>query len=114
MVQTMSHRSHAPVAALPLLLLTVLSGAAAADPLVERGRVLVEANCSRCHTVGREDQSNHPKAPPFRDLGARYPLEALEEAFVEGIVVGHPDMPEFIASPAQIAAILAYIGTLAE
>jgi hypothetical protein len=31
----------------------------------------------------------------FRTLGKRYPIEALEEALGEGIISGHPDMPEF-------------------
>jgi mono/diheme cytochrome c family protein len=39
-------------------------------------------------------------------------LDALEEAFVKGIDTGHPEMPRFIASPDQIADIIAYIGTL--
>jgi hypothetical protein len=35
----------------------------------------------------------------------------LEEALAEGIVTGHPDMPEFMASPDQINAIIAYIAS---
>ncbi|TGW04964.1 cytochrome c, partial [Mesorhizobium sp. M2D.F.Ca.ET.145.01.1.1] len=34
------------------------------------------------------------------------------EALAEGISTGHPDMPEWIASPDQIDAIIAYINTL--
>ena len=77
-----------------------------ADELVAYGREL------SCHAVGATDESTHPEAPPFRDLSQRYPLEALEEAFAEGIVVGHPDMPVFIAEPDQIDAILTYLATL--
>lgn len=92
-----------------LLLLILASPAVADDPVLTRGKALVEANCSRCHAVGRNDASAHPDAPPFRTLSARYPIDALEEAFAEGIYVGHPDMPEFTAEPHQIAAIIAYI-----
>lgn len=74
--------------------------------------MLVEANCARCHAIGENDSSNHPEAPALRDLHERYPLDALEEAFVEGISVGHPDMPEFIATPEQVRAIIDYIGAL--
>jgi mono/diheme cytochrome c family protein len=77
------------------------------------GRSLVQMNCARCHAIDRDDTSRHPEAPAFRDLHNRYPLDALEEAFVEGISVGHPDMPEFVASPLQIEAIIDYIETLA-
>lgn len=76
------------------------------------GRDLVEANCSRCHAIDTADSSQHPAAPAFRDLHERYPLDALEEAFVEGIYVGHPDMPEFIATPQQTEAIIDYIQSL--
>lgn len=54
----------------------------------------------------------HPAAPAFRTLRERYPIDALEEAFAEGIYVGHPDMPEFVADPDQIAAIVAYIESI--
>jgi hypothetical protein len=41
-------------------------------------------------------------APPFRTLHERYPVENLEEALSEGIVTGHPTMPEFRLDVAQI------------
>lgn len=87
-------------------------GFAQERPDAEHGRTLVEANCARCHGVGELDKSAHPDAPEFRTLSARYPLDALEEAFAEGIYAGHPDMPEFVATPGQIADIIAYIETL--
>jgi mono/diheme cytochrome c family protein len=76
------------------------------------GKRLVEANCARCHAVGRTGASTHPDAPPFRSLERRYPIEDLQEALAEGISTGHPDMPEFVAAPDQIDAIIAYIGSL--
>ncbi|MEZ5812684.1 MAG: cytochrome c, partial [Rhizobiaceae bacterium] len=68
---------------------------------IEHGRALVETNCARCHGIGADDRSAHPDAPEFRTLSKRYPVDALEEAFAEGIVTGHPDMPEFEATPKQ-------------
>jgi mono/diheme cytochrome c family protein len=88
------------------------SGASADADTVARGRALVEANCARCHAVGVEDASPLANAPAFRTLSERYPVDALEEAFAEGIVTGHPDMPEFEATPDQIAAIIDYIASL--
>jgi mono/diheme cytochrome c family protein len=84
---------------------------ASADP-ISHGKALVEVNCARCHAVGRTDKSSHPDAPAFRVLSQRYPLTDLEEALAEGISTGHPDMPEWVASPDQIEAIIAYIGSL--
>ena len=51
-------------------------------------------------------------APPFRTLHTKYPLENLEEAMAEGIVTGHPAMPEFRLDPGQIHDVLAYFRTL--
>lgn len=48
-------------------------------------------------------------APPFRTLSEAYPVESLSEAFAEGVLVGHPDMPEFQLAPDDIDALLAYI-----
>lgn len=89
-----------------------VAGAAASDPQVAFGRELAEDNCVQCHAILTDDTSHHPEAPPLRELSARYPLEALEEAFVEGISVGHPDMPEFEASPEQVGALMAYLHTI--
>lgn len=84
----------------------------AADDPAAMGLRLVEKNCARCHAVGTAGASPHAEAPPFRDLHKRYPPEALGEALAEGISTGHPDMPEFVLTPAQAAAIVAYIGSL--
>ena len=99
--------------------LVLLAAAAVSSPAwgqgdaeVAYGKALVEANCAACHAVGATDTSRHETAPPLRSLSELYPLDALEEAFVEGISTGHPDMPEFIASPEQIAAIIAYIDSI--
>jgi len=85
---------------------------ALAGSLTDRGKALVEVNCARCHAIGKTDKSSHPDAPAFRTLSKRYPITDLEEALAEGISTGHPDMPEWIASPDQIDAIIAYISTL--
>ena len=73
------------------------AGAAEKD-LTDKGRVLVEQNCSRCHAIGKEGESTHPEAPPFRTLSSRYPIDDLAESLAEGIVSGHPDMPIFVFS----------------
>lgn len=95
-----------------VLIAATASAPATADNLTNRGKALVEGNCARCHATGKTGKSSHPDAPAFRSLSQRYPLYALEEALAEGISTGHPDMPEFTATPAQISAIIAYIGSL--
>ncbi len=95
-----------------LLLFAVSASGAFAASEIERGRAILEANCGRCHATGEEGASPLAAAPPFRELGERYPVSDLEEALAEGIVTGHPAMPEFSFDPDEIDAIVAYLETL--
>ncbi|MEM1047472.1 MAG: cytochrome c [Pseudomonadota bacterium] len=90
----------------------VVFGAGSADASPSDGKAFAEANCARCHAIGRVGESPLAEAPPFRDLHTRYPIESLAEAFAEGIVTGHPEMPEFELDARQIDAILAYMKSL--
>lgn len=92
------------------LLLAAIGAAAAAE--VERGRSLAVGLCGRCHAVAARDASPLPEAPPFRTLGDRYPIESLAEALAEGLVAGHPAMPEVQLEPEAIDDLLAYLGSL--
>jgi mono/diheme cytochrome c family protein len=79
---------------------------------IDRGKAILQEKCARCHAIEATDQSHHPQAPPFRDVVKRYPVEDLAESLGEGIVSGHPDMPEFVFQPNEIGAILAYLDSL--
>ena len=85
----------------------------------ERGRArraqdLLNANCSRCHAIGRNGASPHAAAPAFRTLSRKYPIEGLGEALAEGLSVGHPDMPDFVFEPEDVGAILDYLTSIQE
>ena len=95
-----------------LCLLLCAAPASAADSPLERGRAIAEKNCGRCHATGPTGESQVAPAPPFRTLHQRYPIENLAEALAEGIVTGHPAMPEFTFAPDEIDALLTYIGSL--
>ncbi|MBX9846574.1 MAG: cytochrome c [Xanthobacteraceae bacterium] len=82
------------------------------SPSAQRGRVFVQANCARCHAIGRTGDSPLPIAPAFRTLHQRYPVVSLQEALAEGIVTGHPSMPEFSLAPDQVDAVIAYLKSL--
>lgn len=106
----------------PLFVVALIGGllAAAAPALaqteaqikVARGRVLVERNCGMCHATGPVGPSREPLAPPFRDLNQRYNVDDLGEALAEGILTGHPSMPEFRFQPDEVSAILAYLKSI--
>jgi cytochrome c len=79
---------------------------------IEMGQQIVTQKCQSCHAIGATDVSIDPRAPPLRTLSERYPIDSLAEAFGEGILVGHSNMPEFELEPAQIEALLAYIKSI--
>lgn len=87
--------------------LAVISPAWAEDPAL--GRTLVDTYCAACHAIERTGASPHLDAPPFRTLHERYDVRLLSEALVEGLVTGHPDMPEFAFDPIEAEAIVAYL-----
>jgi mono/diheme cytochrome c family protein len=88
--------------------------AAAEEPAQERGRAIAQAKCARCHAIAAKGASPMTAAPPFRELSLRYPVEHLAEALAEGIVVGHPAMPEFTFDPPEIDALLSYLQSLSD
>jgi hypothetical protein len=65
-----------------------------------------------CHAIGPAGESPHAAALPFRILGQRYPLTSLEEALGEGLLSGHPDMPEFRFTPRDVGAIIRYLQSI--
>ena len=79
-----------------------------------RGEALLARLCARCHAIGRTGAGPHPEAPPFRTLGRRYPIESLEEALGEGLLSGHPDMPEFTFTADEVGEVIAYLNAIQE
>jgi cytochrome c len=106
------------VAASAALLCAALSGAcqhgdvtpAAAE--VQDGRAIAQAQCSSCHAIGYMDSSPRQDAPPFREIGRRYQFPVLQQELMEGIKLGHPDMPRFQFSPRGTDALVAYLRDL--
>jgi cytochrome c len=81
-------------------------------PAEQRGQVFVQTNCSGCHSVGHFGDSPLAIAPPFRTFHENYPIDDLAEALAEGIVTGHPSMPQFQLDPGQIEDVISYLKTL--
>jgi mono/diheme cytochrome c family protein len=106
---------------LPVIVAAVVLGPAlsvqtlAAEPLspaAQRGLTFVRANCARCHSVTKVGESPLRIAPPFRTLHEKYPVESLQESLAEGIITGHPTMPQFRLDPGQVRDVIAYLKTL--
>ena len=97
---------------LALALAAGLAGSSAAQTPTARGEELVTRHCGGCHAVGREGASHEPAAPPFRELHRRYDPELLAEALAEGLLTGHPIMPEFRFPPADVRAVIDYLKSI--
>jgi cytochrome c len=82
------------------------------SPAAQRGFVLMRTHCARCHSLDKVTDSPLKAAPPFRTLHERYAVESLEESLAEGIITGHPTMPEFRFDPGQVADVIAYLKSL--
>lgn len=87
---------------------------ASAQPasLVEQGHRLAARYCAACHAIGVTGPSPNPMATPWRTLSNAYPEDPLAEAFAEGRVVGHPDMPRFRLTSRQVEALTAYMRSI--
>ena len=79
---------------------------------ISSGKELAEKLCAKCHAIAATGDSKEAKAPPFRTFVQKWPIENLEEALAEGIVVGHKRMPEFEFEPEDINNLLSYIDSL--
>jgi cytochrome c len=91
--------------------LAVAVPSSVAAPL-EAGEALLTRDCARCHAIGLSGSSPRPDAPAFRTLGARYPIESLEEALGEGIMSGHPDMPELKYDADEVGVIIDFLNSI--
>lgn len=83
-------------------------------PNLAAGQILAQSRCAHCHAVERDGDSPIAAAPAFRHLGRKWPVENLAEALAEGIVVGHPAMPAFAFSPAEIDDFLGWLQAIQE
>src|SRR5579862_316848 len=94
------------------LLIAISSGAPCLASSAEQGKRLALTYCARCHATDKVSPSPLKIAPPFRTLHERYPVGMLEESLAEGIVTGHPTMPEFRFDSDQVGDFIAFLKTL--
>lgn len=97
---------------LAVIIVELSTLSSSADPSAERGKTFARTNCSQCHSIDRFTPSSLAIAPPFRLLHLRYPVESLEESLAEGIVTGHPSMPEFQLDPGQVSDFIKFLKSL--
>lgn len=74
-----------------------------------QGRRIAQSRCASCHAIGEHGSSPTPGAPPLRDILALYEADNLAYRFIEGMRVGHDDMPVFDFDVHAADALIAYI-----
>lgn len=88
-------------------------GAGPPDPgEVAQGRAIAERTCAACHAIDKTSASPRSGAPPLRNVLALYEADNLAYRFIEGMRVGHDDMPLFDFDVRAADALIAYIGTI--
>ena len=100
------------VLVLSLALLAYAPSSFAQSPAAQRGLTFVRAHCAQCHSIDKASESQLPIAPAFRTLHLKYPIENLERPLSEGIIAGHPTMPQFRLDPDQVRDVIAYLKSL--
>jgi mono/diheme cytochrome c family protein len=100
------------VAGIVGVLIAASSGLPCLASNAEQGKRLALTYCAKCHAIDKVSPSPLKIAPPFRTLHERYPVGMLEESLAEGIVTGHPTMPEFRFDGDQIGDFIAFLKTL--
>ncbi|MBI3677442.1 MAG: cytochrome c [Proteobacteria bacterium] len=81
---------------------------------VADGKLVAQNECSRCHAIDQEGANPRADAPLFRQILSRYRSDALEDELVEGIKLGHPDMPQFKLNPRAVDDLIAYLRSIQE
>ena len=107
--------NRAPRAAMALAMIAMcVSELAVAQqsPAAQRGQTFVRVHCAQCHAIDARSESPLAIAPALRTLHLKYPIENLRRPLLEGMIAGHPTMPQFRLGADQAGDVIAYLKTL--
>lgn len=76
------------------------------------GRDIVVRQCASCHAIDQQTVSPNAEAPAMKTLLSRYNQDALANDLIEGIRLGHDDMPLFDFNVIGADALIAYLRSL--
>jgi len=87
--------------------------AAGIDPdQAAAGWQIAKDRCSSCHAIDAVLPSPRADAPPLRHVLEIYPDEMLAERLIEGMRIGHDDMPRFDFNVIAADALVAYLKSI--
>jgi mono/diheme cytochrome c family protein len=89
-------------------------GVSPPDPaLISAGQEIAQSRCASCHAIGSNTKSPLAGAPPLREVLAGYEDdEVLAYRFIEGMRVGHNEMPLFNFDVRSADALIAYLRSI--
>ena len=79
---------------------------------IEEGRQIAQKFCANCHAIGPPGDSPLADAPPFRQIAANRNARNLKEVLGEGMIAGHPDMPQWRFGAEDVSSLIAYLKSL--
>lgn len=80
--------------------------------LAAAGRSVAVRECASCHAIDQDMISPLAAAPPMRTLLSRYEPDMLANDLIEGIRVGHDEMPLFDFNVAAADSLIAYLRSI--
>ena len=93
------------------LVTSLVSGACQAETAQQRGKLIAQGLCSRCHAIETIGDSPHPAAPRFVS-GHSDRSEQARATNSRGLLTGHEDMPMFRFDRDDADAMVAYIRSI--
>jgi mono/diheme cytochrome c family protein len=79
---------------------------------VAEGRRIAQSRCAQCHSIDQSSVSRNAGAPPFRDFVFLNDPDWVAYRLIDGIRLGHDNMPLFDFDTRSADALMAYIVTL--
>lgn len=82
------------------------------EELMGQGEAMVENLCLACHALTTDQESPHPDAFALSQLSQRLTLDELRTDLSDGILVDHPDMPDWWFEPHHTDALIYYLKSI--
>jgi mono/diheme cytochrome c family protein len=79
---------------------------------VAEGQGIAERECATCHALPHQTESPNTAAPPLTQLLARYDQDVLANDLIDGIKLGHDQMPRFDFNVIAADALVAYLRSI--
>lgn len=76
------------------------------------GYRIAKEHCASCHAIDATSASPRSEAPPLRTILAVVPESMLTDHLIEGVRIGHDEMPRFDFTVRAADALVAYLKSI--